>query len=122
VIEEVLGVVVERLRAEGVDAEMIPVEVWWRRSYDMAEPALLQTLRDSGAASVLWVEMRFGFRERFSVACHGPDGRRAWRERRSGGSGFTDLHRPHDEFNTEMVDAVLDDVAGRVGDPCLPAG
>jgi len=119
VIEEVVGLFAEHLAAAGVEAEVVPRTVWWRRGLDGALPDLLATARASEAASVLFIDMSFGYREKLKATCVGADGRELWRVGVSGGSGYTD-HRPHDLFNAELVERLYKKLDKRIGGPGLP--
>lgn len=120
VIEQVVGLLANWLAEQGVETEQPPKLVWWRRTYDMAIPGLIDATRDSGAAGFVHLTMRFGRRERLRLRCVSREGGEMWSEQVSGGSGFSEDHRPHDSYNPELLERLQKKIAKRVGGPCLP--
>jgi hypothetical protein len=114
-IEPVLALVLDHLRTAGVVAEIPSQTLWWRREWKGAEPALLDAAAGNG---VLWLDFRFGHRELITAQCFDGRGEELWREKVSGGTGFSD-HRPLDSYNADLVERLLAKLDHRLGDACL---
>ncbi len=118
-IDETLGRFAEHLRERGVDARIPPKPIWWRRSFEMAQPQLLDAVAAAGATSLLWIDIQFGHRERLEARLIDPSGGRIWRVKASGGSGWAEDHR-REEIGEKIIERLKTKLDDRIGQPGLP--
>ena len=113
-------VIIEYLQAQGVAAESATKGIPVVEKSSLVIPALLRQVDEEGANSLLLVSSNFESLAKVVAECYTPEGLLAWKKKVSGGTGWKGRPYSATGMNENLVNRMIDKLAGQVGDPCLP--
>ncbi len=116
--QEAIAMVLEFLRQRGVELMPGDTEIPAIRGEEAVLAFLLTEARERGAAGLLFVTTRFGFREYVRVERFSPEGVSLWKEMVRGGFARKGVLE-QDQVNEALLERFLEKLEKRIGTPDL---